>query len=312
MANPYRLAIKQAERTDRELAALFARYLGSADHPRGRVLSTYRNSRRAMASAYRQASTRRMGAALDVLREMQYSLKSIGAEAIPKAVELGQSSAQAQLRAYQQAGVNATAAAETPDNMALFAGWNAAVDGQVAAIQAMVLTEAEVELILGSGDRLGMMQSAPVQREGGRWLAYAVAMALLAWLIGRDGDQGVARELVTGRYGADGAPLPPEPPFQRQAVAAIDERTTDCCLRVHGQIVGLKEKFKLTGTPRFADRMRDPPFHWYCRSSVVLYREDFDDQGLSAEMREAADAELKAREERDRAEIHPAHGRSKR
>ena len=308
--NPYRQAIKQAERTDRELAVLFARYLGSADHPRGRVISTYRNARRSMASAYRQSSMRQKAAALDTVREMQYSLRGIGAEAMPQAVELGQTSAQAQLDAYRKAGVEVTAAAETHDNLALLTGWNAAVDGQVAAIQAMILADAEVEMILGDGDRLGMMQSAPVQREGSRWLVYAVTAALMAWLLGRSGEQPLLGYRITAEGPEAGQRKKVE--FQRQAIAAIDERTTDCCLRVHGQIVDLKQKFKLTGTPRFASKMKDPPFHWYCRTSVALYLDDYDD-GYTAQMRESARTEIEAREETEtRQEIHPAHARSRR
>lgn len=310
MANPYRKALQATRNTDHELEALFARYLGSAEHPRGRVLSAYRNARRSMATAYRQGQTRRTGAALETLRELQYTLRAIGAESIPQAVDIGQASAQAQTQAYQQNGTDVSAPAEAPDILALAAGWNAVVDGQIATVQAMILANAEQELILGDDERLGMLQPAPVQREGSRWLAYAMAMGILAWLMGRDGE----RPLVGYRVVTSGPLIGQrkEVEFRRQAIAAIDERTTDCCLRVHGQIVGLKEKFTLTGTPRFADKMRDPPFHWYCRTSVALYQDEHDD-GMTAEMREAAGAELKAREETEkRREIHPAHARSRR
>lgn len=64
--------------------------------------------------------------------------------------------------------------------------------------------------------------------------------------------------------------------IQKQAVAAIDDRTTDCCLRVHGQITDLDEPYKLTGTPRFADAMMFPAFHWRCRTSSVAYHPAFD------------------------------------
>ncbi len=54
------------------------------------------------------------------------------------------------------------------------------------------------------------------------------------------------------------------------AVAVIDNRTTDCCQRVHGQVQPLDQPFVLTGEPRFADRMQWPGFHWRCRTSVVV------------------------------------------
>lgn len=100
--------------------------------------------------------------------------------------------------------------------------------------------------------------------------------------------------------------------YMKQAVAAIDERTTDCCLRVHGQVQPLNKPFILHGTPRFADKIDNPPFHWYCRTSQSLYNEKFESKGVTTEeMRRAAIDELKAREETGgRVPIHPAHSTS--
>lgn len=101
--------------------------------------------------------------------------------------------------------------------------------------------------------------------------------------------------------------------WSHQAIAAIDERTTDCCLRVHGQIQPVDAPFKLTGTPRFADEMKAPPFHWFCRTSQTLYVKEFEIVGVTTEdMRAAAQAELTARGDGSRKEIHPAHATSRR
>lgn len=59
--------------------------------------------------------------------------------------------------------------------------------------------------------------------------------------------------------------------YQKQVIAAIDARTTDCCRRAHGQIQPLDTPFVLTGTPRFSSRMMQPPFHYRCRTVTVLY-----------------------------------------
>lgn len=75
--------------------------------------------------------------------------------------------------------------------------------------------------------------------------------------------------------------------LQKQAVAAIDDRTTECCLRVHGQITDLDQPYKLTGTPRFQDEMMFPAFHWNCRTSSVAYHPAFD---AAAEGTEASTA----------------------
>ena len=100
--------------------------------------------------------------------------------------------------------------------------------------------------------------------------------------------------------------------YQKQVIAGLDERTTQTCLMAHGQIVSLKGKFVLRGTPRFRDEMDHVPFHWNCRSSIALWHPAFEEVGLrTGEMKGAARAELKAREA-GRVEIHPAHARSKR
>lgn len=102
--------------------------------------------------------------------------------------------------------------------------------------------------------------------------------------------------------------------WKEQAIAAIDERTTDCCLRVHGQIKPLDGQFKLAGTPRFADQMSAPPFHWLCRTAKALYLEAMEQVGVTTRtMRDAARAELEARVETGRRQvIHPAHATSRR
>ena len=102
--------------------------------------------------------------------------------------------------------------------------------------------------------------------------------------------------------------------MKRQAIAALDERTTDCCLHVHGQIVAMDEPFRLTGTPRFADRMMRAPFHWHCRTGLSLWHPSLEEVGVpTSEMRAAARAELEAREKTGRRRvIHPAHATSRR
>lgn len=102
--------------------------------------------------------------------------------------------------------------------------------------------------------------------------------------------------------------------WKKQAIAAIDERTTDCCLRVHGQIRGLDEPFVLTGTPRYADKQQHAPFHWHCRTAESLWIAEFETVGITTdEMRSAARAEIEARQRTGRrVEIHPAHATSRR
>lgn len=101
--------------------------------------------------------------------------------------------------------------------------------------------------------------------------------------------------------------------YWKQAIAAIDERTTDCCLQVHGQIQPLDKPFELSGTPRFGDKVMNPPFHWYCRTATALYRPEMEQTGLTTtDMVSAAKAELAARLKGGRVVIHPSNAVSRR
>jgi len=235
-------------------------------------LSAYRQARQAIAAAYRLTGAQRTAALLAALYELEYTLQDIGRGAMAEALQLGIASAEAQIAAYTAAGVPFSPAREHAALDALTAGWASATSAQLGAAKAMATAGAEQELLLGGADRLGVVQPAPVLREGARWLAMATAGGFQAWTVGVE-PQG---ELLG---------------WQRLAVAAVDGRTTDCCLRVNGQVVnGVDVPFILTGEPRFADRLVDPPFHMHCRTSVVLYMEQYDD-GATGFLKEQSAAE---------------------
>lgn len=101
--------------------------------------------------------------------------------------------------------------------------------------------------------------------------------------------------------------------YSHQAIAAIDQNTTNCCLLVHGQIQPLDKPFILYGTPRFADKMDNSPFHWNCRTAISLYTQRMEAVGITTqEMRDAAEAEAKARAEGSTAKTWPVNSVSKR
>jgi len=79
-------------------------------------------------------------------------------------------------------------------------------------------------------------------------------------------------------------------PIQKQAIASINARTTQTCLRVHGQIRDLDQPFELTGEPRFEREMQQPPFHWNCRTEIVAYNQSFEEGSAlsTANMRKQA------------------------
>ena len=291
MPNPYHAALREARRDTRFLDTLFNRYIGTARHPRGRILSVYRAARAAMDRALRGEDWIAIADALEALR---YALLGIGSEAMSGAVVRGQTSMEAQVEAYNRDGQQFEPARHRPDLQPLLKGWMVEYDRQRAQTEAALAT-GETGRIVGDEGRLGILQPAPVARAGAEWFASALALGATAWTIGRPGER---RDV--------------EPDVFKQVIAALDERTTDCCLNAHAQIQPFTERFELTGTPRFADRMEWTPFHWYCRTSICMYRETYED-GTTGQMRDAARAELTAREETgERVEIHPATARSRR
>jgi len=273
----HRQAVRAAERTGRELRVLFGR-LGTTEHPRGAVLSAYRNARGALRDVLRRRSRMMAVEGTQVLAGLRETVDSVAMGMLLQAGQIGAEQAQVELEAY--GGDHGVWSPYVGEIQAAHAAWMGPVDAQIAGARAALMMGWDEAMVTGDEERVGLLNPAVVVREGARWLAIA---ALAAWLAQVDARQ--------ERLGT---------PFDRQAIAAIDERTTDCCLRVHGQVVGLRADFLLTGTPRFADKLRDPPFHWWCRTSVCLVRpEDADDQ-LSQAMREAARAELEARAEAQR------------
>lgn len=156
---------------------------------------------------------------------------------------------------------------------------SADLDALLAQVRAMVMTGVEEQVILGdeSGDRTGVLRPAGTVNVGAVWTASS------AWgAYDRTVQQAVSESGDEARW-------------MKQAIAAIDPRTTDCCLRVSGQTVPLKGKFRLTGTPRFANEMDGPPFHHFCRSATALVRAENADDDLTQRMQAAAQAEIDAK-----------------
>lgn len=90
------------------------------------------------------------------------------------------------------------------------------------------------------------------------------------------------------------------PDIQKQALAAVGFNTTDCCLRVHGQIQSVDAPFELVGTPRFANQLMIPPFHHRCRTGIVMYHPVFEESMPTSKVKDAAEQELQRRREEAR------------
>jgi hypothetical protein len=290
MSNPLLTSINTAVREGEQLRGYFNRYLGTAEHPRGQILSAYRTSRNALASILKRQDATMVQQAQQTLDELRRNVQAAILTSLSMSIVLGQESAQIQIAAYEAVGVSAQVARQAPRPSLYSAAPVAALDQQLQAVNALIATGAAPEEVIGDGTRLGLLQPAPVQNETARWLRTAVTGGFIGWLIGTQPQ----------------APTIERFPFRRQAIAGIDERTTNCCLLVHGQTVGMDEYFALIGTPRYADRQKDPPFHDRCRTSVALYLAEYDD-GYTDMMQEAAQLEQQARESDNYKAPHPAN-----
>lgn len=286
MANPLLFSIRQAERDNRKLKSLFGRSIGSKAKPRGAILSAYRQGRRQIAQLLK-------GNASDIevsnaLSDFSLNVSVIIDDAVRQAIELGRASSVAQLAAYADEGVSFLASRQSPNLQLFTASPRAAIERQMTVIRGLLASNASIEEIVGDDVRLGVMQPAPVQRDTANFTAIAAAAGFSYWL---NGSQPETR---------------PQSVFMKQAIAGIDERTTDCCLRVHGQVQPIDKPFELRGTPRYADKVQNPPFHNYCRTSTALYMEQWDD-GLTEQMRQAARLETEARDKANYKAPHPAN-----
>jgi len=264
----HRAAVRAAVAASRGLEGVFGR-MGTVEHPRGRVLGAYRNARRALGDVWGRGVVGLRWEVEEVLAGLRQEVTAAAVDLLGEAAALGVESGQRQVEGRGlEVGWPGVA-----DMGPALGAWLAPMDAQVAAVRGVAAMGGGIELVVGDGESPGILTPGPVVREGGRWLAW---MMMAGW-----------QDAVTGAGAEEG--------WFKQACAAIDERTTDCCLRVHAQAVPLEGNFRLTGEPRYADEMQWSPFHWWCRTSVALLPADEVGDDVTGWMRGAADAELERR-----------------
>lgn len=326
MQTPHERAVSNAGRTTDRLGKLFDR-LGHADSRRG-VFRAYRTALAAL------AADMSLPAFDEVTASLRRSVELEAGELLAVALQDGIESGGRDASFY---GFTVDSAYDMSVPADALAAILATVDTQIAGARALLLLGANDDAqIIGSDERAGILTPAPATVEAARWIVLIASTA--ADIVTR---RGIAREtappflrdeaaravnatapaLFNGRYegydfaqfgiGAKVRDLFSE--WGRQAVAVIDERTTDCCLRVHGQWQAMGDDFTLTGTPRFADTQPRPPFHKWCRTATALVQRQYAADDLTAQMREAARAELTARTLKPRRRvITPANAFSRR
>lgn len=284
----HRQAVKAALATNERIGELFA-HMGTADHPRGLILVAYRNAQRALRDVYRRDGANVRLQVAEVLAGLQRDIAAAQQELLIRAVAAGRVAGRAQAEARGLDTVPQVVRADAQQR-----AWMAPLDAQLSAAIALDYPE---DLLLGDEEHAGLVHPGPVARDGSRWVAGAVLLGFLAEL-------GLDLEALGGRIVESG--------YMKQACSAIDERTTECCLQANGQMVPLDQPFLTLGAPAWADTQDWTPFHWWCRTAIVLAYPGEEDDGVTSEMRESAANELEAREKRGRVEIHPSWSWSQR
>jgi hypothetical protein len=238
---PSKAAVRAARMSSQQLGRVLDEQLGSTDHPQGAAYDAIRSARLDLAQVGPSGGFRIVG-------DLRRTLSLIGLAAIPDAIRIGQQAANQQAELAGLTGASVL----LPFTGTLIEGWNTAVEGFLRPIDAMLAVPVEMDLLIGDGSHLGFLQPAPFTREGSNWLAWTFWAAFLAWLFGRRG-------------------VPTDSNLWKTAVPVLDLVTTDCCKRVaEHPTIRIHEVFELKGSPRFADRMQLPPFHWRCRTTVAL------------------------------------------
>lgn len=302
--SPLERSILNAEATTKRLRRILRR-LGTREFNQGKVRVAYRVAQRGVAAALKQTNTLRRSLDLrDALDALRLSVGAAVQIATEDAQSIGGGSSVIQLRYYGEPETGPIdealiAQEETKRAAAAVVSSLAIVEAQIAQVKALaLLREVSPGLATGGTGSPGVLNPAPVVSN-----AFSLAMALawasyLAYVVATGGAPSLIEFFQTQE-------LPPTP-YSYQAIAALDERTTNTCLAVHAQIVPIGDDFKLTRDPRpFGDELPGPPFHYYCRTALALYKSEFD-LGLTERMRTDAAAVMAEKEAGSVKEKHPA------
>ena len=279
----HKSAIASALRSVARMDRLFARG-GSL---RGTLVADYREARKAAKTLVE--SPAELSATLSELRR---NVLRDAADLFREAARIGRDQANADAANYGLPVPVANVIAEDLTSKALDV-IAAELDRQRAALLGLSIAGSlDAERMIGDGTRAGLLSATSVLLASGLWIV-SIYSGTYANAIGH------------ATRGTEGE-------FLKQAIAAIDSHTTECCLDVTGQTVALSGMFRLTGTPRFADRMTSPPFHWNCRTATATVRKSAADDSLTKDLIDAADHERRQRAAESKAKAFPVHARSKR
>lgn len=266
MANPHLQIIQAAVASNKQLGVLFNQAIGTKEHPRGALLNAFRQARQNL-----RGNVGKPVASVILNQYRAEVVESVRAGA-RRAVEVGREQAKKNALALgvsifptSQGDLLITQAVNSVSKV---------VDNQITAMQSGLLTEAQV---LGEEGQVGLFAPGAIQRETANSFANLAALIFSVLMLGRLDTPGSTS------------------PFLRQAIAAIDNKTTPCCLGVHGQTVELDQPFTTPDPPAFARVQDRPPFHWNCRTAQGLVLREMAQDDLTQIMRQAAALERQLR-----------------
>lgn len=265
IANERRFSARQSIKASNELKKLLDK-MGNINHPRGFVLRAYRNAIRSASVAIKRKDR---NLAFLELREVFDSLKAeLNLETfntLKAARDLGELKAKLEMRSW---GIDFDPIFQYSMVPAYEAWINILNQQELEALAVFVNHQDDV--LLGDDKTPGLIRPDRYIRPGSLWLLRVLMGAyFFHW------DSYLQSNNLKNEWG-------------KQAIPAIDLSTTDCCLQVAGQVVPFDKKFRLTGTPRFADQMEWTPFHYYCRTTIAMVPLDYADDDLTKRIKSDA------------------------
>jgi len=264
-SNPLRKAVNRAGDTTDHFASVFAD-AGIGQPGRGTIGAFYRETRAEVIQSERtnHYDLRRVNSAGKNLTKY---VRDYSRGLLETMFDQGEEEASQQLALYN---IKPVPVARSERNQMVSGSLDylqSIVEAQAARMSTFALQGTPVEEIIGDERHVGILRDSDV-------LSDLAALLIELFFYGFFGSANQSGDDLTQ--------------IGKIAVAAIDNRTTQCCLHVHGQIqIPITKPFVTTYPPAWSDRQDSPPFHYYCRTAIALYLPQFDD-GLSLSMREYA------------------------
>lgn len=286
----HKAEIQSALRVNRKLRAM-QNGISPSKHPRNALTQIYRTTRRLIHNNFDDLQELR-----NILFLFSSTVSMIIRPLMEDAAKLGSVAGLQSLDRRKISTIGASTAVSSPIVTPAIVAIKQIADSQVAQTISVAAIGGSVTTVIGDGvNSVGFFSQGILNKQINGFITAVTALSQFAlW------EQFIAQQIADDVY-------------YKQAIAAIDQNTTECCLIVHGQFQPIDSMFELIGSPRFADLIENPPFHWNCRTATALVHASERFDSLTQEMIDAAASEIEARGDNDyRVEIHPAFATSSR